>query len=204
MFVLWLALLLNARTCPRENAGWFKCTTDLDCLATAVPCHGIKSVRRPYITDLIANVRCRFPQCPTPRPEAPPESLCHRQTCRLARDLVSEGVRRKDLKLFEVGCAKNVDLWLDDTHETPLMLAAANANVAFARYALEHGARVDAQTTTGHTALLLATRAEAPRAEILATIDLLLKAGADRHARTSRGENALDLATDEEVRARLK
>ncbi|MBU1426549.1 MAG: ankyrin repeat domain-containing protein [Gammaproteobacteria bacterium] len=74
---------------------------------------------------------------------------------------------------------------------TPLMIAAYKGEPSIVRYLLERGVNVNATTSDGYTALMLAI---ASRSNSISTIDLLVKNGSNVELIAKNGTTALKLA----------
>jgi ankyrin repeat protein len=74
---------------------------------------------------------------------------------------------------------------------TDLMRAASAGDVSGMERELAAGAKVNAQDSSGFTALMFATRALPPRASNRGVLEVLLKAGADPNIRSNRGQTAI-------------
>ena len=72
---------------------------------------------------------------------------------------------------------------------SPIHYAASGPNTRLVQWLLEHGAQIDAESPNGTTPLMLAAQ-HAPEA----TVELLLKRGADTRKRNQRGLQAIDYA----------
>lgn len=72
---------------------------------------------------------------------------------------------------------------------SPIHYAASGPNTRLVQWLLERGAQVDAESPNGTTPLMLAAQ-HAPEA----TVELLLKRGADTRKRNQRGLQAIDYA----------
>lgn len=89
------------------------------------------------------------------------------------------------VRLLELGAQLNRPGW------TPLHYAANGGQVALVELYLSRGAKVDARSRGDVTPLMVAAREN--HTEVVA---VLLKAGADRHARSDRGLRAADFAKE--------
>ena len=90
--------------------------------------------------------------------------------------------------MFEAGLSADFP---NDTGFTLLDTAVLANRVDVARVLVSHGANVNALDKAGMTPLLYAASIDYGDS---AMIDLLLKAGASKHAKTAEGQTALDLA----------
>ena len=88
----------------------------------------------------------------------------------------------------------------DAAGRTLLVQAIAAGQVPFAKRLLEQGAAVDARDRRGWTALMYAAAGEPSRTIGKAIVESLLARVADVRARGERGENAVDLCRDSEVK----
>lgn len=86
-------------------------------------------------------------------------------------------------KLVARGAAINRPGW------TPLHYAASDAGTPVVAWLIEQGARLDALSPTGNSALMMAARYGASE-----SVELLLARGADPRLRNPRGQSAADLA----------
>lgn len=210
----WPALAAEAN-CGQPKPEWRACKTAADCTLIDDGCGMIRmATSKASAKDAQAFYTChsKGSTCPQMSPEQknpalivkceaygvkfpnakPPKLECMRLT-----DIVGMAINNDDLARIEAAITESgdVDMSLSHIHETPLTLAAMNSKVEQVRWLLGKGAKVNFRTTNGYTALMFAAMSRASdKKNVLETITLLLKSGADKTLRNGRGESAHDLA----------
>jgi len=100
--------------------------------------------------------------------------------------------------LIEQGASLSVQ---DKDGNTPLSLAAGNANLPLTELFLKKGASVNVANKDGNTALMMAIKAASadPDSSYIPVARALLSAGADRDIRNASGETAMSIAEHESL-----
>jgi len=219
ILILSLSSLLHAKdtACGKWDQKWYSCKTSDDCSIVADECGSKRIVvNKASVPDVEKYYTCRGRNAGcaanTEKPEALPIVKCEayrvhfpeaknvksaEPVCIRLSDIVGMAIANSDVKRIEsaIDEAKNVDMPLSHINETPLTLAALNAKTDVVEFLLKKKAKINFQTTNGYTALMFtAGNSYSDKKAAVETVKLLLKSGADKNLKNSRGETALNLA----------
>lgn len=216
-FLLSSTIYAKESDCGKWDSKWYACKTVEDCVVIADEC-GVKRIvigkANASKAQKIYECKMKSASCPTSSEKTIeiPIVKCEaygvnfpgaknvkpvEKSCLRLSDIVGMAINNGDLPRIEsaINEAKDVDMSLSHIHETPLTLAALNAKTDVVEYLLKKGAKINFQTANGYTALMfVAGNSYSNKTSAVETAKLLLKSGADKKLKNSRGETALDQA----------